>query len=119
MATATNSPSIVELDRLRTAEQRRREREQVDAAVASELDLVLRGLPYAENVMLLAEGELANLHVVLLVAAPAAARQLAALKWLDTSGDELDARSSTYDLVMTSRDPRRESIRRERAYFAN
>lgn len=118
MATATNSPSIVELDRLRTAEQRRREREQVDAAVASELDLVLRGLPYADNVLRFAEGELANLRDVLLVAEPGAPRQLAALKWLDTAGDELDARWTTYELVMASRDPRREAIRRERAFFA-
>jgi len=110
-------PDFVKQARLRTAELRRRERAQVDAAVASELDLVLRGLPYAESVLRSAAGELASLRDVLVATEPGAPRQLAALRWLDDAGDELDARWAAYELVMASRDPRREAIRRERQFF--
>ena len=104
--------------RRRTTEQRRREREQVDAAVASELSLVLRGLPYADSTLRYAAGELATLRDVLVATEPGAPRQLAALRWLDDAGDELNARYAAYELVMASRDSRREAIRRERAFFA-
>ena len=117
MATVRTPSDFVEHDKLRTAERRRRERELVASSVASELDLVLRGLPYADSVLRFAEGELASLRDVLLVAEPGAPRQLAALKWLNDAGDELTARYSAYELVMASRDPRREAIRRERAFF--
>ena len=116
--TDDNRIGYVEQARLRVAEQRRRERAQVDAAVASELDLVLRGLPYAESVLRSAAGELASLRDVLVATEPGAPRQLAALRWLDDAGDELNARWAAYELVMASRDPRREAIRRERAFFA-
>lgn len=118
MATIPHERTFVEQARLRVAEQRQREREQVDAAVASELDLVLRGLPYADSVLRYAAGELANLRDVLVATEPGAPRQLAALRWLDDAGDELNARWAAYELVMASRDPRREAIRRERAFFA-
>ena len=108
----------VDRARLRAAEQRRREREQVEAAIASELDLVLRGLPYADTVLRYAAGELASLRDVLVATEPGAPRQLAALRWLDDAGDELNARWAAYELVMASRDPRREAIRRERDFFA-
>ena len=111
-------PDFVKQARLRTAELRQRERAQVDAAIASELDLVLRGLPYAESVLRSAAGELASLRDVLVATEPGAPRQLAALRWLDDAGDELNARWAAYELVMASRDPRREAIRRERAFFA-
>lgn len=117
-------PSFVKQARLRTAELRRRERAQVDAAVASELDLVLRGLPYAESVLRGADGELAELRDVLVATEPGAPRQLAALRWLDDAGDELNARWAAYELVMASRDPHREAVRRgaavrrEREFFA-
>jgi len=118
MATIPEEPDFVKQARLRVAEQRRRERAQLDAAVASELDLVLRGLPFADSVLCYAAGELAELRDVLLDAEPGAPRQLAALRWLDDAGDELAARWAAYELVMASRDPRREAIRRERAFFA-
>lgn len=117
MATATNPHDFVEQSKQRTAEQRRREREQVAAGVASELDLVLRGLPHSASVLQYATGELAGLRDVLLAAEPGGARHMAALRWLDDAGDELDARYTAYQLVMDSRDARREAIRRERQFF--
>ena len=65
---ATNSDdrtNFVEQAKLRTAKQRQREREQVDAAVAAELGLVLRGLPFADSTLRYATGELASLRDVL------------------------------------------------------
>jgi len=117
MATVSHDDDYIEQSRLRAAEQRRRERERLDAAVASELDLVLRGLPFADSVLRYATGELEGLRDVLVDAEPGAPRQLAALRWLDDAGDELNARWAAYELVMASRDPRREAIRRERDFF--
>lgn len=118
MATVPHDDSdFVEGTRLRAAEQRRREREQVATAVASELDLVLRGLPYADSVLRYARGELASLRDALLVAEPGDVRRRAALAWLNDAGDELNARWAAYELVMASRDPRREAIRREHDFF--
>lgn len=109
--------NFVEQAKLRAAEQRRREREQVDAAVVAELGLVLRGLPFANSTLRYATGELASLRDVLVVAEPGAPRQLAALKWLEDAGDELTARYAAYERVMMTRDGRREAIRRERQFF--
>ncbi len=120
MATDTKNdlPSIVKQDKQRTAERRRRERDLVASGVASELDLVLRGLPYAEGVLRHATGELASLRDVLVASEPGDARRRAALNWLNDAGDELNARWAAYELVMASRDARREAIRRERDFFA-
>ena len=120
MATATNEPNFVTQSKLRTAEQRRRERELVDSSVASELDLVLRGLPYAESVLRYATGELANLRDVLVASEPGRRRQDDARRWLTdaTSEEERGERWTVYELVMASRDPRREAIRREHHFFA-
>ncbi len=118
MATDRTLTDIVEQNKRETAEQHRRERALVDSGVASELDLVLRGLPYADSVLRHATGELANLRDVLVAAEPGVPRQLAALNWLNDAGDELTARYTAYELVMASRDPRREAIRRERDFFA-
>ena len=105
----TTSAGVHFAAQARTAELRQRERAQVDAAVASELDLVLRGLPHSESVLRYAAGELASLRDVLVAAEPGAPRQLAALRWLDDAGDELNARWAAYELVMASRDPHREA----------
>ena len=103
----------------RVAQQRQRERELVDAGVASELDLVLRGLPYSDSVLRYAGGALAGLRDVLLAAEPGRRRQEDALRWLlDASSDEeRNASWTVYELVAASRDARREAIRRERQFF--
>ena len=112
--------ACLDSSRLRVAEQRQREREKVDAGVASELDLVLRGLPYADSVLRYANDELAGLRDVLLEAEAGRQRHERALRWLvdaTASDEERGARWTAYELVMASRDARREAIRRERQFF--
>ena len=112
--------ACLDSSRLRAAEQRQREREKVDAGVASELDLVLRGLPYSDSVLRYANDELAGLRDVLLAAEPGRRRQDNARAWLvdaTASDEERGARWTAYELVMASRDAHREAVRRERQFF--
>jgi hypothetical protein len=95
------------------------EQAKVDAGVASELDLVLRGKPYSASVLRYADGRLAELRDVLLAYEERAERQRAASRWLEEDGLDEDTkreRWKAYELVMDSRDSYREAIRsRKRA----
>ena len=120
--TSTSNPELDAVMASTRQQQTRRKAEEqakVDAGVASELDLVLRGKPYSASVLKYADGRLAELRDVLLVYDERAERQRAASRWLEEDGLDEDTqreRWKTYELVMDSRDSYREAARsRKRA----